>query len=117
MRPDKVLGVGCSTSTASQVFFFVQSWVSWQSPLTRESSRNQESEQSNATIVPQLSVVADMTRSWGKSCISGLRITRRHAGARLCVLLSVGVKPRIRTFDLGVSGSVRAPGPGRVEAL
>ena len=32
---------------------------------TRESFRNQESEQSSATIVPQLSVVADMTRRSG----------------------------------------------------
>ena len=31
---------------------------------TRESSRNQESDQCSATIVPQLRVVADMTRRW-----------------------------------------------------
>ena len=33
---------------------------------TRESSRNQESEQSSAAIVPQLRVAADMTRRYGK---------------------------------------------------
>ena len=33
---------------------------------TRESSRNQDSEQSSATIVPQLSAVADMTLSEGE---------------------------------------------------
>ena len=59
-------------------FFFVQTLASWQGPLTRqystevleygtrESSRNQESEQSSATIVPQLSVMADMTRRQGE---------------------------------------------------
>jgi hypothetical protein len=43
--------------------------VRWQSPLTRRhsrTSRNLGSELSNATIVPQGDVVADMTRSEDK---------------------------------------------------
>ena len=50
-------------------FFWFRPWQTGKALLpdgTGESPRNQESEQSNATIVPQVRVVADMTRRQGE---------------------------------------------------
>ena len=57
-------GGGEARKGRKSYFFLFRSWRAGKAllPDTRESSRNQESEQSSATIVPQLSVVADMTR-------------------------------------------------------
>ena len=43
------------------------------------------------------------------ACSLSLRTTRRHAGARLCAGPAFGAKPRVRTLDHGVWGSVRRP--------
>jgi hypothetical protein len=54
------IGYGVSPNPSFFLFFF---WV--QALATGESFRNQEREQSSATIVPRLSAVADMTRRQG----------------------------------------------------
>ena len=50
------------TSSSCSLFPFVVKTLASVSDGTRESSRNQESEQCRATIVPLLTAVADMTR-------------------------------------------------------
>ena len=44
------------------LFFWVLTKMSWRGPLTSQYSR-QGSELSSATMIPQMTVVADLTRS------------------------------------------------------